>query len=59
MDNEQIVRKVYELAEVKDYPGFVACSPRTEHLPTNRLGVLIAALRKPHTGEDLRSGISR
>ena len=25
MDNEQVVRKLYELAEVKDYPGFVAC----------------------------------
>ena len=25
MDNEQVVRRVYELAEVKDYEGFAAC----------------------------------
>lgn len=39
MDNEQIVRKVYELAEVKDYPGFVACFTEDGTFTDESLGV--------------------
>jgi ketosteroid isomerase-like protein len=39
MDNEQVVRKLYELAEVNDYPGFVACFTEDGTFTDMSLGV--------------------
>jgi ketosteroid isomerase-like protein len=51
MDNEKIIRNAYHIAEVKDFPGFVACFTEDGTFTDESIGVTYRGPEIARTGE--------